>query len=741
MIGLLNEGLDEKLDSKIICNSNSNEDKKDSLFKLFGDISSISDKELTKNFHYMCNKCFKFIKIIIDKDKIKFICDDEKCKNFNQPIIIEDVYEKMIELKDNNFDILECDEHKGEKFVYYCNECKDNKCGQCGKFCEEKKHHLKDLNRDMITKKKRDYIKSKCDERNEYFKEKINKQNKNFENNFINDAFNEENYKITYQDANTCEITKVNYVINDLNKKKEKELLNIIDIIISDYDNFPNYRHIENISFLEKYMNYNYGKKLNVFTLEYKLTDEDKIQLFGDIFIENNKDNCFLVINNKYFDLNKYIYYKDIFEDKNNDIIKVELLEKENKIINDMSYMFNGVSALLPTSDFSKFDSSNVINVSYMFYKCEHLTFLPDISKLKTTNVINMTYMFNNCFSLESLPEGISDWETSNVNNMSHMFSNCKSLKSLPDISKWKTFQVIDITSIFSNCSAIKKMPDISKWNTNNIRYMNSIFYNCNSLESLPDIKKWNFDKVINMVDILEGSPYNLPLLTKTNKRWEKIKNWIYDILIIIKEFILSANINYLPLFIAMIILAIIFIYFCFRSIIIQPFYLIYLGLRNDAEEFHFNYQNLYDFFTEINGGKEYNSEKNQIFILNITFVVIIIIKYLYFIFEKKYDKLKSKYFLIIFLILNWSSIIIIIKNIYTFSKLSNSFVIYRKNVNKNIYYKHNNSYINYTNNYTDIDSYNDTYNNTSDDENNTDFTDDDNYYKTNIISYEEYGK
>ena len=93
MIGLLNEGLDEKLDSKIICNSNSNEDKKDSLFKLFGDISSISDKELIKNFHYMCNGCFKFPKIIIDKDKIKFICDDEKCINFNQPIIIEDAYE------------------------------------------------------------------------------------------------------------------------------------------------------------------------------------------------------------------------------------------------------------------------------------------------------------------------------------------------------------------------------------------------------------------------------------------------------------------------------------------------------------------------------------------------------------------------------------------------------------------------------------------------------------------------
>ena len=54
-------------------------------------------------------------------------------------------------------------------------------------------------------------------------------------------------------------------------------------------------------------MNYKYGnkdgKKLNKFNLEYKLTDENIIKLFGSKFIENNKDNSFLVINNKYFDL------------------------------------------------------------------------------------------------------------------------------------------------------------------------------------------------------------------------------------------------------------------------------------------------------------------------------------------------------------------------------------------------------------------------------------------------------
>ena len=57
---------------------------------------------------------------------------------------------------------------------------------------------------------------------------------------------------------------------------------------------------------------------------------------------------------------------------------------------------------------------------------------------------------------------------------------------------------------------------------------MNKIFYKCASLESLPDIKRWNFDKVNNMDDILEGSPYIFPLI-KTQEKWEKKKKCYID--------------------------------------------------------------------------------------------------------------------------------------------------------------------------------------------------------------------
>ena len=400
-----------------------------------------------------------------------------------------------------------------------------------------------------------------------------------------------------------------------------------------------------------------------------------------------------------------------------------------------MRCMFEGISSLLSTSDFSDFDFSNVINMSEMFYNCITLKSLPNISKWNISKVRNMSCMFKNCFLLESLPEGISDWNTSNVTDMSYLFDNCKALKFLPDISKWNTSKVTTITSIFSKCSALKKIPDISKWNTNNIEYMNKIFYECTSLESLPDIKRWNFDKVNNMEDILEGSPLNFPLIQAKDK-WEKIKKMLYNFLFIMKDFILSANINFLPLFIVMMFFALSLLYYCFKSLLL-PFKLIYFGLKTDKEEFHFNFQILYDYFTHINGGKEFNSEKNKIAILNIIFVFIMIINSLYLIYEKIYDKLKSKYFLIISLTLNWISLIILIINLYTLYELNISFAIYRHNVNDRFHYTYNNTYD--TNNYTDNSSYTNTYNNTNYDINGTDNSDNDVDYETKIISKNEY--
>ena len=118
---------------------------------------------------------------------------------------------------------------------------------------------------------------------------------------------------------------------------------------------------------VDKYIFY-----INESTLIYKM-DDKKIRLFGNEFIKNNKDNYYLIIENKKINLCELYNLK--YENKNN-YVKVKLIQKDN-----------------------------VTNMSYMFYDCSSLISLPDISNWNTNNVTNMSWMFNNCSSLIYLPD------------------------------------------------------------------------------------------------------------------------------------------------------------------------------------------------------------------------------------------------------------------------------------------------------------------------------------------------
>ena len=154
---------------------------------------------------------------------------------------------------------------------------------------------------------------------------------------------------------------------------------------------------------------------------------EEKVRIFGEQFVKNNKDNCLLFIEDNIFRLKEF--YENINQEEK---LKIILIEEKN--INDMSYMF---------------------------YNCEYLTTLPDLSYWKTNNVTNISYMFYNCKSLSSLPD-LSYWKTDNVTNISYMFYNCKYLSSLPEISKWNTYNIINISNIFSNCESLSSLSNIS---------------------------------------------------------------------------------------------------------------------------------------------------------------------------------------------------------------------------------------------------------------------------------------
>ena len=477
-----------------------------------------NENNIIKSKNIICPECKENIRIKIEDYKIKLY----KCKNnhIRDNILLEE-YEDT-----QNIDIskIKCeicnvnnksDSHKN--IFFRCNKCKKNICPLC------KSKHDKDHN--IINYDLKDYI---CEEHNEAFVEYCNECKKdiclsctNKHNNHKTISYKNiiRNIDEVRNDINEYkkEIDKFNNNIDDIIKQLEKVkknmeiYYNIFTDIINNYElknrnynilnniNEINNNIIKEIKQIKQINNNNMNDKINniiniynkiinndiniIYNIEYNYKD-NYIRLFGEEFVNNNKEICKILIDNKEYELMEEYNVYNYNEEK----LKINLI---------------GIK--------------NVTNMSYMFSDCSSLLSLPDISYLNTNNVTNMCGMFYGCSSLSSLPD-ISNWNTNNVTNMSYMFSGCSSLLSLPDISNWNTNKVIDMSDMFYGCSSLSSLPDISKWNTHNVTNMSDMFYECSSLSSLPDISKWNTNNVINMNDMFNRCSSDLKIPSKFNK-------------------------------------------------------------------------------------------------------------------------------------------------------------------------------------------------------------------------------
>ena len=317
---------------------------------------------------------------------------------------------------------------------------------------------------------------------------------------------------------------EIKKVINEHIKKLGIYSNDIILINLIINNNYNNYFHYKNIKNCYKYLKKKYDINDQIL-IEYKInSNTNKIQIFGNNFVLNNKNKCFIIYENREFELMEFFELKN---NAHNNILKIKLIDINN--FTNLESMFYNCFSLIYLPDITKLNIKNVIDMHNMFYNCSSLISVPDISKWNTCNVTNMSGMFSNCSSLISLPD-ISKWNTSNVTNMLSMFSNCSSLISLPDISKWNTNKVTCTMYMFSKCSSLVYLPGISKWNTNNICYMENMFSNCSSLISLPDISKWNTNEVVDMSSMFYNcsSLISLPDISKWNTNNINYKNYAH---------------------------------------------------------------------------------------------------------------------------------------------------------------------------------------------------------------------
>ena len=350
------------------------------------------------------------------------------CKSFHEQS------HNIIDYDNKNFT---CNNHN-EPLIKYCKKCHVNFCFSCDE--EHKKHDtvsLLDLKPDM------------AEANNKLLELKKEIESFNQEIQILISRLNELSgslgmfYEINNELVKNYEIKNRNYqLLNNIREINNNDIYNSIKMINST-KNFN-----DKIVYMMNLYNKINIENINQMTIIYKINkNTETIRLFGDKFVRNNKDNCYVLIEGQKFNLDEF--YNLNKKQKAKKALEIKLVETK------------------PISDMYRF-----------FYLCTSLLYLPDIDKWDTKNVTNMRSMFNECTSLQSLPD-ISKWNTKNVTTFNNMFFDCYELESIPDISKWDVQNVTDASQMFLNCKSLKSLPDISKWMNNKKLIAKDMFFGC----------------------------------------------------------------------------------------------------------------------------------------------------------------------------------------------------------------------------------------------------------------------
>ena len=359
----------------------------------FSNINPILKEE--DKYHYLCPKCYNFplIEFFKNKKYIKFTCS---CYN-NKKILIKDLFDESNNyitinnlscssilssniIKDNEEGLI-CKEHH-EYFKYFCKTCLINICDEC------KIYYHDDFPHEII----------ELEYNNKIDNEKLDK---------IITIINSINIDESNIDEN-IKFVQINYnFFEKVTKDEENEFYKFLRIIINDYKNYPNFIHYYNIQNIFYFFNLNNNRsKDNInnnikeyyekeeITIKY-IKNNSNINLFNENFVNNNKDKIYLEIEGKKYELKSQ--YK--FE-KNENIITIKLIIKEEIFEIDMSEMFANCNNLIYINGISKLKKTKILSKYKMFYNCTSLISIPDINIWKIELDINDYLMFYNCISL-----------------------------------------------------------------------------------------------------------------------------------------------------------------------------------------------------------------------------------------------------------------------------------------------------------------------------------------------------
>ena len=305
-----------------------------------------NNKNLYNNNFYICS-CGKSICILcLEKHNIKNHNTIEYNKRYNI-----------------------CNNHAKE-FISYCKDCKINLCEKCEG--GHNKHKIIIYKMIIPNKTRINELKNNLKEnikRIKEYKEEINILEELNKNSIIKLNNDLDGY-----------IKLINRMLNNIDILKNYEAIkNVINFKLEILNKDINYFLNENLKNKSKYLMNILDRYINQMDIIYeKERRENEIQLFGSKFVENNKE-CFIMIDNR---INK-VREKYNIRDKKSKNIKVKIFT--DKILTNMSGMFDKCKSLSSLSDISKWNTNDVTDISDMFRECDKLSSLPDISKWNTS--------------------------------------------------------------------------------------------------------------------------------------------------------------------------------------------------------------------------------------------------------------------------------------------------------------------------------------------------------------------
>ena len=444
-----------------------------------------------------------------------------KIKNedyFEDDIKIDGFLKNIREVDESQFKI--CRKCKKNNNEYFCKRCQKNICSICANNCREKKEK-EGINHELIDLTE--------------MREEVNIARGDISRAILKLYKEREKTKSKERSQKIYQLKKEDIMINksEINEYIETfSLPNDISFIARiNFKEYTNYFHYENIfnNYLyiaERFLKIVHKNCLKIIYEVEKNNEEKTIQIFGENFVEENKNKFTLVINNE---PKEELVEKVTIDDHYLEVILVQKSDTEEEYeINNLSYMFCDCIKLLKIEEISQrikhgsidfenvrdishmfegcekiesldfliFNGLNKINqMKYLFYNCRKLKDINGLEKLDTSNVNSMSNLFYGCLQLNTL-NTINRFNTKNVTNFSEMFAECENLEHLPYINKWNMENAVNLTGMFKNCKKLKNISYISDWDLKKVMNLNEMFFGCVLLEKLPSVLKLNFNRI-----------------------------------------------------------------------------------------------------------------------------------------------------------------------------------------------------------------------------------------------------